>query len=495
LVAALSLWLASVIDVQGRTRTAPLVGYVYAGSQASTAGVQVGDKIVSVQGLPCGYFGDKSSRPLLRHRAKGAPDNVPVSVLRGDTQVDIDWPLVAKDEWGWLGNGVEAQDSWTIDAVSPDCAEVLRPGDVIEQASWAEHVIRRDEVTSPRIIEWLFQQARFDPVMLRVKRGNTHYDLSVHGTGGAVFDPEQILDLEPRLVDVVRGSVTWQAGFRPGDLVRKIDDTEIETHRQLIDSLRACLYRPARVTVQRETGLVKLTVPSAAAIRDYANWGLTSSDWFQSLKGLAVAGIRPEWSSFVPGLQVGDRLQDVFPNGPFVIRWQDVAGPQHSVDLTASVKEHKFLRPVWIAPFELKKACITVAPDGPLAIAATVVRHARRFFQGLPQIASTIAHVPSTSERQWIRNVASRGHVHLLELWALLNLMVAFFNLLPIPPLDGFRCIQLVTEALFRRRLPQKVQIALNIAGWLTMLGLSGLFFYQVIRDAVSALFLATFVA
>lgn len=67
---------------------------------------------------------------------------------------------------------------------------------------------------------------------------------------------------------------------------------------------------------------------------------------------------------------------------------------------------------------------------------------------------------------------ASGGVVPLLGIVWFLSVAVGFFNLLPIPGLDGGRLMFLGYEVLARRRVNQRVETAIHLAGLLAVLGL-----------------------
>jgi membrane-associated protease RseP (regulator of RpoE activity) len=488
-LAFFGFWLAAILDVPSRTHTAPVVGYVWAGGAASKAGIQVNDRIVSVRGEPCRYLGDKASNHLARSCKEKASDKFPVVVLRSGEKVVLEWPSVAKEGWGEHGSGMTAARTWTIDEVHPGCATLLEPGDVIEEASWRGNVVCSANVASPYILDWLFAQARKEPVLLRVQRNGASCDVQVYAAEGAAFAPEQAVDLEPRLLDVVPGSIAWRAGLRQGDLVRAVDDKEVQTHRGLNESLSGTVNRPAKIVVERDGNSLPINLPGEAVFRDYASLGLTCSDWFPRLQGLKVTAIRPEWAGTVPKLKVGAELGEISPLRPFLIRWRDEEGSHCSEDLASLPNVAAIMQPIWFPPFRLKLASITLPPDGPLAVAAKTAGMVKQFFRSLPQnMAASATKVPSSSERQWVRREASRGYAHLIGVWAAVNLAVASFNLLPIPPLDGFRLAELLAGGVFRRKLPQGLLITVNIVGGVMLFGLTALFLYQLIRDTVTAL-------
>lgn len=59
----------------------------------------------------------------------------------------------------------------------------------------------------------------------------------------------------------------------------------------------------------------------------------------------------------------------------------------------------------------------------------------------------------------------------MLRIMALLTINVGLFNLFPIPALDGWRFFILLGEGIFKKKLPQKVEYAINAAGLVLLLG------------------------
>ena len=55
---------------------------------------------------------------------------------------------------------------------------------------------------------------------------------------------------------------------------------------------------------------------------------------------------------------------------------------------------------------------------------------------------------------------------------AFLSIILAFMNILPIPALDGGRLVFLIIEAIRRKPISQKYEIAINAAGFILLIGL-----------------------
>lgn len=72
--------------------------------------------------------------------------------------------------------------------------------------------------------------------------------------------------------------------------------------------------------------------------------------------------------------------------------------------------------------------------------------------------------------------------VLLLTITSLLSINLGIMNLLPIPALDGGRIVFSLYEGIFKRKIPSKVEFAVNSVG---MVALMGLMVYVVIQDII----------
>jgi regulator of sigma E protease len=79
--------------------------------------------------------------------------------------------------------------------------------------------------------------------------------------------------------------------------------------------------------------------------------------------------------------------------------------------------------------------------------------------------------------------VARTGFVNLLDLMALVSVNLAILNLLPFPPLDGFRLLLIVIELVMGgRRLELRTTTVINAVGMVILLGLM---FLVTVRDVI----------
>ncbi len=69
-------------------------------------------------------------------------------------------------------------------------------------------------------------------------------------------------------------------------------------------------------------------------------------------------------------------------------------------------------------------------------------------------------------------NVVSSGFNTMLFVLAFLSVNIGIVNLLPFPALDGGRIVLAVYELITRRRVPEKLELYLNLAGFVLLMGL-----------------------
>ncbi|MBQ8720166.1 MAG: site-2 protease family protein [Clostridia bacterium] len=71
-----------------------------------------------------------------------------------------------------------------------------------------------------------------------------------------------------------------------------------------------------------------------------------------------------------------------------------------------------------------------------------------------------------------IGSAAQSGIPSLLYITALISINLGVMNLLPIPALDGGRLVTILIEMITRKRIPRKIETAINAAGLMILLGL-----------------------
>ena len=85
-----------------------------------------------------------------------------------------------------------------------------------------------------------------------------------------------------------------------------------------------------------------------------------------------------------------------------------------------------------------------------------------------------------------IGDAAKAGFISLLSLVALISINLGVMNLLPLPALDGGRIVMILIEMISRKRIPRKVEFAINGVGLALLLGLSVII---MIKDTLQLIF------
>ena len=101
--------------------------------------------------------------------------------------------------------------------------------------------------------------------------------------------------------------------------------------------------------------------------------------------------------------------------------------------------------------------------------------------KGFLQVSGIVGMTAALSSVQ-----AMGGVANLFYFAGLISINLAFFNLLPIPGLDGWQLLVTAFEAIFKRKMPQKVQGIVSYIG----IGLLLLFALAIMIKDVVMLFI-----
>lgn len=196
--------------------------------------------------------------------------------------------------------------------------------------------------------------------------------------------------------------------------------------------------------------------------------------------------------AFLAGLHSGDRILSI--DGVPVSKWEQIPThiqpkPKQKVDLnierqgqamvislvpeTREGKGFIGVRPERI-PLPLGEA-ILPAVEMPARIVVISVQSLGRMLLGQerPQFSGPLGLMRET------KKAADAGIGSYLSVLGVLSTSLAFFNMLPIPALDGGRLMFLTYEAVTRRRANQKVEAQLHMVGMLMLLTTLALVTYR----------------
>ncbi len=259
IVAAL---LFMVVFMIGKKETAPLVGQVVADSPAAKAGLQVGDRVASINDFEIDNFGQISTAVRL------ADPYVPLAfIIERDGQLLLKRIIPQTNELNWLQVGIAPAFTSEIVYVSPEYmkkpAAYPKPDDVIVEINDT----RIDE--SMQLHVWASMlQGRNKPSTIVVERPNPDdpngpkervtiaVDKSVgFARNGAEKDaPSDLLGLRPRVKvsQILRKGAAAYAGFAEGDVIVRWGHRMHPTPHAIRDSIGDKEGRDIPVTVRRD---------------------------------------------------------------------------------------------------------------------------------------------------------------------------------------------------------------------------------------------------
>jgi regulator of sigma E protease len=452
---------------------APIIGQIARGGAAWEAGVQPGDRVLSIAGKPLHSFdamlaeaaltGGRATALVLRSPAR---DERTVSVLP-------QWnPGEGRYELGVLPSTSDEPPQLEIAPGSPAAAAGLQSGDVLLRLGGE---VPDGDV--PRSYAALQGGAAFD---VRVRRGVTELDVRVVPALAKDESPPRIgVQLLPRKVVGLRAGNAFveRLALRRGDIVLAIDgvpftggDLAVAKHGP--DSLRLDVRRDGEVTV--------LAQPATAADREaFVNdVALTADD---SLLLLPF----PDHAAARAGMRGGDRIETI--DGRPIRTFDDLRraverGDGKPLAITVRSLTHASTAPGWLDPQTHDLALpahreLTIVPARPplfdsglvpqVVPRTELVRAAsfgealrlgtalsldmvKQIYVGLKRMVTGDVGTQNLGGiiriSQFSYQAAKRGFTWFLYIMAMLSLNLAIVNLLPIPVLDGGHLLFVLIE-------------------------------------------------
>ncbi len=272
-----------------------------------------------------------------------------------------------------------------------------------------------------------------------------------------------------------------EIGFRDGDRILAIDGREVDDISKIYADI--VIEQVQTVTVERDGERIDITIPSS-----YTSQMLSSADFMMPRVPFVVGQVMPGSGAEKAGLMVGDTLI-AFEGEP--MRYFDQYRPAleesrgQTVDITVS--RDSAGREV------IRNLAVAVSPEGKLGVGVTSVfslvpiqtRH-YNFWESIPagfrrtgaEIGSywkqlKLVFQPETKAYQSLGGFLAIGSIF-PEYWsweafwritALLSIILAVMNLLPIPALDGGHVLFLLWEVITRRKPSDKFLEYAQIVG------------------------------
>jgi regulator of sigma E protease len=406
----------------GLERRDTTVGTVEPGSPAAEAGIQPGDRVLSVDGEPARFWEDVEE--AVRERP-GATLTLTLEreserferklAVRGRDGVDM---LGMKSDVGWLGLQHHRQGATLgiLDPAAPAARAGLRSADRVVAVDGAPV---EDWASFARA----YASAPPGQLTLRVARGEGEQAQEQDVVVPALGDP-RALGVIPAVVLVDQatpGMPAAEAGIRAGDLLVAVDGQPVGSFATFRETVLASGGRPLEITIARdgETRVVKLTPRLARATPE--------DPQEQYLIGIAAV------NASLPGRTALDRVRNPIVSIP------------RAVGVTVETTGAFLVGLKRIVSGDIPRSTI----GGPIEIARQ-------------------SHL-----------ALQRGWESFISLLVIISINLGILNLLPIPILDGGQALIFAIEAIKRGPLPLRAREFVQQVGLFLLVGLMGFAFWN----------------
>ncbi len=289
---------------------------------------------------------------------------------------------------------------------------------------------------------------------------------------------------------VAEDSQEYASGLRPGDQILAINDRRVRYWEDLTNEITQH-EQNYTMTVNRDGETIHLSMT-----QNYRYIVGISPIEVDGEFTTQMANVNFQFPADLAGIRVGDTIKKI--NGSPMTSWdqiRDTIGQSNGKTLLFEVDREGAILEIEVQPDRQISLGFYTALDKSIwtAITGSVHRtifYVRLMFQlifmmisgqvGSEAIAGPVGIISMVGE------AARIGWYPLLNLAAFISINLGFFNLLPIPALDGSRLIFIAIEGIRGKRIPPEKEGYIHFVGFMLLMGLMFFVLYQDIIRLLS---------
>lgn len=271
-------------------------------------------------------------------------------------------------------------------------------------------------------------------------------------------------------------------GFEDGDIIMKVDGNDV--HRHNVDLLRA-IADSKEVTVLRNGNETTIAIPENFGLLDMGK----ETPFMQYLLPPVIDSVTPGGIAHSMGLMKGDRLINV--NGVETDSWQEFLYTMEEIKANNKTQFPITVQRDTIVSLEAKLDSSFILGVMPAMLEYPIVTQTYNFFESFPAgiaygcnvLKGYVSDFKYIFSKEGAKSVGMFGTIGSLfpatwdwhQFWlmtAMLSLILAFMNILPIPALDGGHVLFLLAEVITGKKPSDKFLERAQMVGMFILLAL-----------------------
>ncbi len=274
-----------------------------------------------------------------------------------------------------------------------------------------------------------------------------------------------------QITSLTENSVLEDAGLQPGDIIKSINGKEVELYSQISNYRLSGESNDITVEYERDGQIYTATVENARRIEGKIGISFKVDDEGNQTNVVELTGAGT--SATEVGIKAGDIILSVdnvsTPDAISVVN-EIEKKPEQEVIV-------KVQRGDEIIDFSVVPEATEVFDLGIASIATTKSNISYAFIETVENIKSIVgSYADLFTGKVSLDNMSgivgigevvskSQGVLNFFFLMAMISMAVGVANILPFPPLDGGKILLVLIECITRRKVSEKVELAVSYIG------------------------------